>query len=177
VSGYDVGSFLAGSFGRTQERAPDRDGLTGRVKLGTESSGGFRNITISNCSFDRSRGLALETVDGGDVEDVTVTNLTMRDVTTAPLVAGIPGHPVEDVDLVNVHILYRGGGSREDATREPPENEDAYPEPSMFGTLPVYGLYVRYARNLTLRDVEVGFEREDLRPASALRDVSDGSDR
>jgi polygalacturonase len=85
VSGYDPGTFLAGTFGRTQERAPDRDGPTGRIKLGTESSGGFRNITISNCVFNRSRGLALETVDGGDIEDVTVTNLTMRDVTTAPL--------------------------------------------------------------------------------------------
>jgi polygalacturonase len=85
VSGYDPGTFLAGTFDRTQQRAPDRDGPTGRIKLGTESSGGFRNIAISNCVFDRSRGLALETVDGGDVEDVTVTNLTMRDVTTAPL--------------------------------------------------------------------------------------------
>ena len=85
VSGYDPGTFVAGTFGRTQERAPDRDGPTGRIKLGTESSGGFRNITISNCVFTRSRGLALETVDGGDVEDVTVTGLTMREVTTAPL--------------------------------------------------------------------------------------------
>jgi polygalacturonase len=212
VSGYDVGTFLAGTFGRTQEKAPDRDGPTGRVKLGTESSGGFRNITVSNCVFDRSRGLALETVDGGDVEDVTVTNLTMRDVTTAPLffrignrgrtpgdpppgrmrrivisnvvatgvdprypalIAGLPDHPVEDVDLSGIRILYRGGGTREDAAREPPENETAYPEPSMFGTLPAYGFYLRHARNVTLRDVEVGFEGEDLRPAFVLQDVAD----
>jgi polygalacturonase len=212
VSGYDLGTFLAGTFGRTQEKAPDRDGPTGRIKLGTESSGGFRNIAISNCVFDRSRGLALETVDGGDVEDVTVTNLTMRDVTTAPLflrvghrgrtpgdpppgrmrriaisnvvasgvdprypalVAGLAGHPVEDVDLASIRIVYRGGGTREDAAREPPENEAAYPEPSMFGTLPAYGFYLRHARNVTLRDVEVGFEGEDLRPAFALHDVAD----
>jgi len=77
LRGFSVlnGGHFAGSFGRTQERAPDRDGPTGRVKLGTESSGGFRNIAVSNCTFDRSRGLALETVDGGDIEDVTVTNL------------------------------------------------------------------------------------------------------
>ena len=212
VSGYDLGTLLAGSFGRTQEQAPDRDGPTGRIKLGTESSGGFRNVAISNCVFDRSRGLALETVDGGDVEDVTVTNLTMRDVTTAPLflrvghrgrspsdpppgrmrriainnvvatgvdprypalVAGLPGRPVEDLDLSNIRILYRGGGTREDAAREPPENATAYPEPSMFGTLPAYGFYMRHARNVTLRDVEVGFEGEELRPAVVLRDVTD----
>src|SRR4029077_6167737 len=37
VSGYDPGSLLAGTFRRTQELAPDRDRVTGRVKLGTES--------------------------------------------------------------------------------------------------------------------------------------------
>lgn len=211
VSGYDVGSFLDGTFKRTRERAPDRDGPTGRIKLGTESNGGFRNITISNCVFDRSRGLALETVDGGDLEDVAITNITMREVTTAPLflrvgrrgrgpddppagrmrrivisnlvaydaeprfasiIAGVPGSPVEDVTLSNVRILYRGGGTREDAALEPPEHEGAYPEPSMFGTLPAYGLFVRHARNLVLRDVEVGFMKDEQRPAFLLHDVN-----
>jgi polygalacturonase len=212
VSGYDVGTFLSGTFARTAERAPDRDGPTGRIKFGTESSGGFRNVTVSNCTFNRSRGLALETVDGGDLEDVTITNIAMHDVTSAPLffrvgnrgrtpgnpppgkmrrivisnvvasdidprypalVAGLAGHPVEDVDLSNIHLLYRGGGTREDAARQPPENEEGYPEPSMFGTLPAYGFYLRHARNVTLRDVEVGFTNADLRPAFVLHDVAD----
>jgi hypothetical protein len=43
----------------------------------------------------------------------------------------------------------------------------------MFGTLPAYGFYLRHARNVTLRDVEVGFTQEDLRPAFVLRDVAD----
>ena len=85
VSGFNAGSLLDGTRLRTQERAPDRDGVTGRIKIGTESSGGFRNITIANCTFERSRGLALETVDGAVIEDVTVTNLTMREITTAPI--------------------------------------------------------------------------------------------
>jgi hypothetical protein len=42
----------------------------------------------------------------------------------------------------------------------------------MFGTLPAYGFYLRHARNVTLRDVEVGFAKEDLRPAFVLRDVT-----
>jgi polygalacturonase len=85
VSGYDIGSLLDGSYKRNVTRAPDRDGPTGRVKIGTESNGDFRNITISNVVFDRSRGLALETVDGAHIEDVTVSNLTMRDVSNAPI--------------------------------------------------------------------------------------------
>jgi len=84
VSGYDIGSLLDGTYKRTVQRAPDRDGPTGRIKIGTESEGDFRNITISNVVFDRSRGLALESVDGAHIEDVAVSNITMRDVSNAP---------------------------------------------------------------------------------------------
>ncbi|UOQ67723.1 hypothetical protein [Hymenobacter volaticus] len=58
--------------------------VTGRIKFGTESNGGFKNITISNCVFEFCRGLALETVDGGILEDVTITNITMRDIVNSP---------------------------------------------------------------------------------------------
>jgi polygalacturonase len=85
VSGYEVGSLLDGTYKRTFTRANDRDGPTGRIKIGTESEGDFRNITISNVVFDRSRGLAIESVDGSHVEDIAISNITMRDVSTAPI--------------------------------------------------------------------------------------------
>lgn len=84
VSGYDEGTLLDGTYKR--EYNPNgRFSATGRIKFGTESNGGFKNITISNCVFDYCRGLALETVDGGLLEDVTITNITMRDITNAPI--------------------------------------------------------------------------------------------
>jgi polygalacturonase len=85
VSGYEIGSLLDGTYRRTSRPAPDRDAATGRLKFGTESNGGFKNIAISNVVFDHCRGLALETVDGGLLEDVTIDNITMRDILTAPL--------------------------------------------------------------------------------------------
>jgi polygalacturonase len=51
VSGYDIGSLLDGTFQRNVKQAPDRDGPTGRIKIGTETEGDFRNITISNVVF------------------------------------------------------------------------------------------------------------------------------
>jgi len=84
VSGYDIGSLLDGTYKRTVKAAPDRDGPTGRIKIGTESEGDFRNITISNIVFDRSRGLAFESVDGANIEDVAVSNITMRQISNAP---------------------------------------------------------------------------------------------
>jgi len=86
VSGFDRGTFLDGTYKRKEwSKVPDKEGPTGRIKFGTESNGGFRNITISNCVFDYCRGLALETVDGGLLEDVTISNITMRDVVNSPI--------------------------------------------------------------------------------------------
>ena len=56
----------------------------GRIKFGTESNGGFRNITVSNCVIEDCRGIALESVDGAILEDVAITNITMRDIVDVP---------------------------------------------------------------------------------------------
>jgi len=53
--------------------------------MGTESIGGFQNIAISNCVFEGSWGLALETVDGALLEDISITNITMRDIVSSPI--------------------------------------------------------------------------------------------
>jgi len=210
VSGFDLGTLFDGTRQRTQQIAPDRDGVTGRIKIGTESNGGFKNITIRDCTFERCRGLALETVDGGVIEDVVVKNLTMKEVTTAPLfirlgnrgrgpdnppvgavrrisisnvyvrdaearfasqIVGLVGHPIEDVRLSDITIEYRGGGTADEAKLEPAENERGYPEPSMFGTLPVYGFFIRHVSGLTLERMKVSFTAPEARPAVWLEDA------
>jgi polygalacturonase len=237
VSGFDVGTLLDATFQRTMERAPDRDGPTGRIKFGTESNGGFKNITISNIVFDRSRGLALETVDGGVIEDVVISNLTMRDVSNSPifirlgnrargpagtpvgavrrvrisgisvngadgrfpiLLAGLPGHPIEDVTLEGIHVLSRGGITLEQVAAQPaelvnpfflrgpaepgvtgprdpfavPAREPSYPEPSMFGLLPASAIYARHVTGLVVRDVTYVYEKPDTRPRVVLDNVT-----
>ncbi|MBE3134782.1 MAG: right-handed parallel beta-helix repeat-containing protein [Acidobacteria bacterium] len=106
VSGYDEGSLLDGTFKRAVSYTR---GPTGRIKFGTESNGGFKNITIANCVFDYSRGLAIESVDGGRIEDVSITNLTMRDIVNAPIFVRLghrargPNNPPAGV-IRRVHI-------------------------------------------------------------------------
>ena len=72
----------------------------GRIKLGTESSGGFRHIVVANCIFEFCKGLALETVDGGALEDIAITNLVMCDIINAPIFM-IAGGFYEDEGLIN----------------------------------------------------------------------------
>ena len=55
VSGYDEGTLLDGTYKREFRNANGTFSPTGRIRFGTESNGGFKNITVSNCVFDYSR--------------------------------------------------------------------------------------------------------------------------
>src|SRR6202171_1854713 len=183
LSGYDEGTLLDGTYKREFRNQNGTFSPTGRIKFGTESTGGFQNITVSNCIFDYCRGLALETVDGALLEDVTISNITMRDISNSPfflrlgfrgrgpketttvgalrrviisnvvvynadpryasIISGIPGHSIEDVRFSNIRIYYQGGGTKEQAALDPPEKEDTYPEPTMFGALAADGFVSR----------------------------------
>ncbi len=39
--------------------------------------------------------------------------------------------------------------------------------------MPAYGVFIRHVKNLELANVEVGFEKEDLRPAIVANDVDE----
>jgi polygalacturonase len=209
TGGYEEGTLLDATykpFG-SDSKVP----RTGRIKFGTESNGGFRNITISNCAVDSCRGIALESVDGALLEDVSISNITMRDIVDVPffirlgsrmrgpegvpvgeirrinisnivvsncasrqasIISGIPGHFIEDLKLSNILVVHKGGGSREDSAVEPAESENAYPEPNRFGPMPGHAFYIRHVKNIDMRDVEVRYMREDMRPGLVLEDVA-----
>ena len=167
---YEVGTMLDGTWKRWPSDKAEQakvlpyfpEEFNGSIKLGTESNGGFRNIAISNCVFDGSKGFALESSDGAIVEDITLTGITMRDCTNTPLflrlgsrmrgpkgakvgtmkriimsdivcsnsvsrlggggiIAGIPGHPIEDIKIHDVYFEHRGSGTKEMAALNPPE--------------------------------------------------------
>ncbi len=216
ISGcYVAGSFREGALLDATWRRfgpEERISRNGRIKFGTESNGGFRRVTITNCVFEGCQGLAIESVDGGVIEDVTVSNLPMRDIVSAPIfirlgsrlrgpetppvgairrvvisnvtysgangrydsiLSGVPGHPLEDILISNVQGEHEGGGSEEDARRQPPENADKYPEPGMFGAMPSWGLYARHCVELKVRDVGMRLAKPDRRPCVVLDDVTD----
>jgi polygalacturonase len=85
VSGnYMLGTVLDGTYKRFAADAPQVY-RTGRIKCGTESNGGFKNISISNCVFDGCNSLSLESEDGALCEDIAISNITMRDLVSGPL--------------------------------------------------------------------------------------------
>jgi Glycosyl hydrolases family 28 len=225
------------------------------IKLGTASHGGFRNITVRNIRIhDTYRSaVAIESVDGGNVENVHVSDIraintgnaffirlghrntdsvqgrmrgiTIRDMrvevprgkpdrgyfmegpelliasgddperihpgTGLPIwhhygidtnaakyphnvfpssVTGIPGHPVQDLVLEDIEIIYEGGSERttneiapDEAGQRIPEAVSAYPEFSMFGELPAWGMFSRHVEGLRIRDVRMHSKDPDHR--------------
>lgn len=80
---YELGSVLNGIW---KKFADDAHVLReGRIKCGTESNGGFRNITITGNVIEGCKGIALESSDGALIEDIAITGNTMRDIVDAPL--------------------------------------------------------------------------------------------
>ncbi len=89
-------------------------------------------------------------------------------------IAGLPGHAVENVLLENIDLLFAGGGNKQRGWVEiekVPENPKSYPEFSMFGELPAWGLYIRHAKGVRLSNVRMRVIRKDERPAFVFDDV------
>jgi polygalacturonase len=357
VSGYDPGSVLDKTYSTQKLVAADRDGPTGRVKFGTEGSSGLDTMTVRDVTFDRSRGFALESVDGAEIKNVIFENVHMKNVSSSPiflrigdrgrapvtgssasdafpgpanarlddpgwvlpkmtdvygswparryipsynktktisiagaatpfrivdpdfptqlnpnsivptdplyanavgvgfatihdvlidhvtvedadprypiLLAGLMDHPIRNITISNLAVEFRGGLRMEDAIQQRqlsqpytfsayqaapatqfiprlvntffskneallprigwnpilaggaggwvddpynvPEMPREYPEPSMFGILPGYGLYARHVDGLTTSNIDIRFKVEDERPAVVLDDVQNAT--
>jgi polygalacturonase len=80
---YEIGSIINGTWKKFADDA--QIPRQGRIKCGTESNGGFRNITISGNVLEGSKGIALESSDGAFLEDIAITGNTLRDTIDAPL--------------------------------------------------------------------------------------------
>lgn len=207
------------------------------IKFGTESQNGFHNVKIEDIVvFDTYRSaIALETVDGAILENVSVKNVDAKNVGCAifirlgqrnrdvpkdtplgkirnvvisnvnaeisfdradidydlrgpglnaffnPIPASITGLPdafVENVILENITISYPGRANKGLAYRPHdqlflvPQVRDAYPEYTMFGELPSWGLFVRHVKGITLKDISFKTRANDFRPAMVFDDVN-----
>lgn len=199
------------------------------IKLGTETNGGFRNINISGIvvkpSYDQkekffgewigSSAISLEIVDGGVLENVNVSDITVEG-TESPIfvrlgnrargykeglpvtkvgkingihlrniqirnagsmgcsITGIPGHEVENVWVDNITIHHKGGVTANDMPKIneviKDEKEKEYPESTMWGNLPAKGFFVRHARNVELKNIEVITEQPDVREVIVIKE-------
>lgn len=77
-------------------------------------------------------------------------------------ITGIPKARIGSVRLTNCYIEMPGGLAK--IPHKPSEREDIYPQSTMFGNTPAYGLYVRHADDVVFDHVYFGRYQPDARP-------------
>jgi polygalacturonase len=180
-------------------------------KIGTETSGDVRNITVSNCTirpkaFSRraSSGIAIESADGAKIENITVSNIAMNQLycpificlvnrgraqqTPTPgiinnviisnvvctnaknpiMITGIQKQYVKNIKLHNIIV--------QNDTIKPeqleafgqglnvPEADASYPDPDIFGDLPIAAVFCRYVEGLSINELHYTLAKKDPRP-------------
>lgn len=148
---------------------------------------GIQGVNIGNGIFLRAG--ARKGARKGKVENVSIQNVDVEIRTEKnPLkalpgvvIAGMPDQIISNIRLKNIVVKLPGGADRSSAKisisnmKDIPEKPDSYPEYSMFGELPAWGMYVRHASGVQFTGITVSVAKTDFRTAIVLDDVHKAS--
>lgn len=158
--------------------APRRPAISG-ISLESVDGAMLENIVISNVTMQGARtpiflrlgnrGRGMKEPKPGSLRMVSISNVVATEATLASSITGLPGANVRGVTLTDLRLAYKGGGKK--LTTEVPEHPAKYPEATMFGELPAYGLYARHAEDIVLRNVILTAGDSDERPAIVTDNV------
>lgn len=171
------------------------------VDGGTIENVVVNNVSATNTGNALFIKLGHRNVDGeiGAIKNIKVKNLNVHIPFTKPdlnydirgpeppffhnvfpaSISGLPGHDVENITLEDVSVSYPGRSNKGYAymptwrLNSVPEKATSYPEFSMFGELPSWGLYVRHVTGLEMKNVRLSVRENDFRPAYVFDDVKD----
>jgi len=200
------------------------------VKIGTETSGTFENVTFSNivvhnpdddlkgaeaginvCCCDGGvvrnvsfNGFVMHNAEcafylvttprkkfqqsyrepvAGQMERVSISDVTADGVRYTSFVVGSPGHPIRDVSIRNVSVRKTHEFRPGPFLQTVPACAEQYPTPFMFGSptggsrdrgdgLSASGLYLRDAERVVVRDFRLDCAEPDGRPTVAHESCS-----
>lgn len=188
-NGFKLGTETNGGFENiAMSNCSIYDTRLSGVTLQIVDGGTMDNVTVSNVTMRNVRNPIFIRLGNrarpfekngakpgiGRMRNVTVSNIEAVGASkTGCAISGLPGHAIENLTLANIRLSSAGGGTKADASVEVPEHPERYPEHSMFGVLPAYGLYCRHVRNLKIDNVQTSCVAPDARPAVAFDDVAD----
>ncbi|MBZ4190624.1 glycoside hydrolase family 28 protein [Niabella beijingensis] len=170
------------------------DTRNGGIKLLSVDGAQIKNVIISGIKMTNIRTPVLLRLGsrlsvfrkGQDVQQQTglFENVVLKNITAVSadstqlksasgiLITGVPGHKISGITLEKIHITLPGGGAAGEAEAMVPEAIDQYPEVKTFGpVIPAYGLWLRHAQQIRVKDLEVVTKKEDQRPAVFMQDV------
>jgi hypothetical protein len=152
------------------------------IGLYTVDGGSLDNVAISNIVMhDVGTPLAILRGDRdhcslggapGLLQSVRIANVIATGAKLASVIAGLPGAPVTGISIDGFSVTMANSDVGPTALAEIPEKPKAYPQPTMFGPLPAFGLFLRHASDLSLRDLQLQGAPQEKRPALVADDVT-----
>lgn len=134
-------------------------------------AGKINNVKISNMNVEIA----------GDIPDkkykIRGPSLPFFHNTFPSSITGLSIQKVENIFLKNITISYPGKAYRAYANlptsrlSDVPEYPEKYPEYSMFGELPAWGIYLRHTDGIELNNVKLILNDFDYRPSIVFDDV------
>jgi polygalacturonase len=153
--------------------------VTGPISIGLDSSrrGNAQPETqpvrgiVRNIAFNGIRATVV--AKGRQHEDLPFpSDFRPGETRSCIVINGVGSELIEKISFHDVHVVYEGGGTSEEAARDVPKLAGEYFE---IGTPPAYGVYARNVRGLTLHNVRLEVATPDLRPAMTFDNVADAS--
>jgi polygalacturonase len=138
----------------------------------TGKKGRLNNIRINHVTAE----IAGDKPDSGYEYEGPIEHMP-RNISPAVIIAGLPGAMVTNVSIDNIQLIHPGRGNSKFANvslnelDRVPENAASYPEFSMFHELPAWGIYIRHAENIQVRNANLSCMKKDYRIAIVLDDV------
>ena len=109
----------------------------------------------------------------GKVSNISISNVVAYGTGSwGASITGIPNHPVKNISLNNIQLFTSGGVIPDDFNEIVKEDERGYPQPTVWGNLPSYGLYIRHAEGISINNLMLGVEKPDCRVPITADDVT-----
>jgi hypothetical protein len=109
------------------------------------------------------------------MRNISITNITAYNTGNyTASITGVSTAKIENISLSRIRLVNRGGlkpGEFISKVDSVVEDEKGYPEPTVWKNLPVYGLFMRHVKNISVTDLSLVSMQYDPRPAFAAIDI------
>lgn len=180
ASGIKIGTETAGKIEDiTVKNCVVYDTRVDAISIMTVDGSQVERINISDITCRNIKGSAIfirlgsrfrtyrenAKINSPHLKDVIIENIQGVRIGHSCIIAGVGNAPVENIFLRNINLEFEGGGKSAQSYLAVPQKEDAYPNSLIFGDLPSYGFYIRYAKNIIFENIQLRVINEDERPA------------
>lgn len=153
------------------------------IALYAADGGSIDNVAISNivmCDVGTPLAILRNNRDRcafgngpGPISSVRIANVIATGARLPSVIAGLPDAPVTGVSIDGMSITMANSSAGSKTLDAIPESPKEYPQPTMFGPLPAFGLFLRHVSTISLRDLRLQAAAQEVLPAIVADDVDE----